>query len=494
MTLASKIVSGSLLTVGANGASYACSFIRNMILARVLSKADFGAAATLWMILGLLELTAKMGIGRFVVQDPEGDRPAFVATMHALQALIGAASSLIILVATPFAVKLFDLPGPTWIVMLLGVIPLLRGFQHLGVRGFERHLRFGPSTMVEVLPQAIITLLAYPIAMWLPDFRAVLVLTIIQAALGCLLSHILVNHPYRWAWQREFVARMLRFGWPLVLTGFLMFGVFQGDQLIVASFYTLSDLGPYAAASTLAMVPGMLFGGAVNSVGLPILSQVQSDVDTFKKRYLHMMELVVLFSVSSAVCMILGCELLMVLVYGHKYSGSGLLLAWLAAAHAFRNLRMAPALAALARGDSQNSLISNIARVMGLAPALAAALAGWPIWAVAASGLFGEALACWVSFRRLEKRDKIPISESLQLVTVLAIIVGASGFFWWAVVQGLSFPLAALVTISGTVIAGALVILRSKELRRGALYLWWAFSNGGWHGLWECLKEGKLSE
>jgi len=492
MTLASRIVSGSLLTLSGSVGSYACSFIRNMILARVLSKADFGAAATLWMILGLLELTAKMGIGRFVVQDPEGDRPGFVGTMHALQALMGAASSLIILVATPFAVRLFDLPGPIWVIMLLGSVPLLRGFQHLGVRGFERHLRFGPSTMVEVLPQAIITLLAYPIAVWLPDFRAVLVLTIIQAALGCLLSHILGNHPYRWAWQREFVARMLRFGWPLVLTGFLMFGVFQGDQLIVASFYTLSDLGPYAAASTLAMVPGMLFGGAVNSVGLPILSQVQSDVDTFKKRYRHMMELVVLFSVSSAVCMILGCELLMVLVYGHKYSGSGLLLAWLAAAHAFRNLRMASALAALARGDSQNSLFSNIGRVMGLAPALAAALAGWPIWAVAASGLFGEALACWVSFRRLEKRDKIPISESLQLVTVLAIIVGASGFFWWAVVQGLSFPLAALVTISGTAIAGTLVILRSKDLRRGALYLCGAFSNGGWHGLWECLKAGEV--
>ena len=112
MTLASRIVSGSLLTLSGSVGSYACSFIRNMILARVLSKADLGSAATLWMILGLFELTAKMGIGRFVVQDPEGDRPGFVGTMHALQALIGAASSLIILVATPFAVKIFDLPVP----------------------------------------------------------------------------------------------------------------------------------------------------------------------------------------------------------------------------------------------------------------------------------------------------------------------------------------------------------------------------------------------
>ena len=494
MTLASKIVGGSFLTISGNGASYLCSFVRNMILARVLSKADFGAAATLWMILGLFEFTAKMGIGRFVVQDPEGDKPSFIATMHAFQALIGAASSLIILGITPFAAKLFDLTGPVWVLMLLGVIPIFRGLQHLGIRKFERHLRFGPSTTVEVVPQVIITLIAYPVAMWIPDFRAVLVLTIIQAGVACLLSHLLANEPYRWGWRREYFARMLHFGWPLLLTGFLMFGVFQGDQLIVASFYTLADLGPYAAASTLAMVPGMLFGGVVNTVGLPLLSQVQSEVGTFKKRYRHMMELVALFSALSAVCMILGSELFMVLVYGHKYSGSGFILAWLAAAHAFRNLRIAPALAALARGDSQNSLYSNIGRVMGLAPALAAALAGWPLWAVAASGLFGEAIACWVSFRRLEKRDKIPISESLRVLAVLVVIVATSGFFWWTVVQELGFVLMALVTILGTVIAGALVILKSKELRRGALYLWGAFSNGGWHGLWACLKAGEAQK
>jgi hypothetical protein len=51
--------------------------------------------------------------------------------------------------------------------------------------------------------------------------------------------------------------------------------------------------------------------------------------------------------------------------------------------------RMASTLAALAQGDSQNSLLSNIGRVMGLGPALGAALAGAPIAAVAASGLFG---------------------------------------------------------------------------------------------------------
>jgi hypothetical protein len=150
--------------------------------------------------------------------------------------------------------------------------------------------------------------------------------------------------------------------------------------------------------------------------------------------------------------------------------------------------RMASTFAALAQGDSQNSLLSNIGRVMGLGPALGAALAGAPIAAVAASGLFGETLACWVAFRRLEKRDKIPFSESLRIISMLTIILAASGFVWWFMVQQLNFFLTALIAVAGTFISGVLIILRSKELRQGTLYLWSAFSNGGWHGLWACFK------
>jgi len=271
-----------------------------------------------------------------------------------------------------------------------------------------------------------------------------------------------------------------------------MFGVFQGDRIIVATFYNLSDLATYVAAGQLVLVPGMIFASVLNSVGLPIMSKTKLEFNSFRKRYRQMTELVVLFSTTSTVCMILSSEFFMVLVYGNKYVGGGIVLTWFAVQYALTILRMAPTIGALAQGDSQNSLFSNIGRVVGLVPALAAALAKAPIWGVAASGLVGEAVACWIAFKRLEKRDKIPISEILGMVIVLAIVVGASCFVWWSVVQRINFLFTVLVTILGTILGGALVILRSKELRNGTINLWMAFSNEGWNGLWRNFKASAI--
>jgi hypothetical protein len=75
---------------------------------------------------------------------------------------------------------------------------------------------------------------------------------------------------------------------------------------------------------------------------------------------------------------------------------------------------------------------------------------------------------------------------------MLTIILAASGIVWWFMVQNLKFFLMALIAVTGIFISGALIILRSKELRQGTLYLWNAFSNGGWNGFWRNLKAGQI--
>src|SRR5687768_15920107 len=136
---------------------------------------------------------------------------------------------------------------------------------------------------------------------------------------------------------------MLRFGWPLLVTGFLMFGVLQGDQFLVAAYYTMTDLAPYAAAAALIMEPTFFFGRVFNSLMLPIVADVQDDSVAFARRYRQALAVITVFAVVCALAMILGGDALLRLVYGVNYAGTGVLLGCLAAANAFRNLRIAPA-------------------------------------------------------------------------------------------------------------------------------------------------------
>lgn len=467
-----RVVRGSLVVLAGQIISYGCSLGRNMILARLLTRADFGACAALGMMLGLFELTGKMGISRLLVQDKEGDTPGFVSSVHSVQAAVGLVSAIVMAAGSPLLAKLFKFEGPLWLLMTLGLVALLNGLQHMDVKRCERDLRFGPSMAVEAISQVLVTAAAWPLAKWLPDFRVFLVITLAKSALSCLATHVLAERPYRLRWDVEIISRAAAFGWPLVLTGFLMFGIFQGDQFIVATFYSLEDLAPYGAAASLVMVPGFLIGNVVGSVALPMLSQVQGDNGSFRNRYKALMATFTLASAMASGLMIIGSEAIMRLVYGPKYSGSGVLLAWLAASSAFRNLRIAPATAALSRADSRNSLVSNMGRSVALLPALAVALGGKPIWTIAACGMVGEFFACWVSFRRLEKRDGLPLWESLKWALALSAILAGSGLFFYLWGRALPLNTGLLAALGGSLLAGTVLLWGSKELRKhGSLLL-----------------------
>lgn len=465
MTLRNKVARGSFLVLAGQIISYGCSLVRNMILARLLTKGDFGACAALGMMLGLFELTGKMGISRLVVQDSEGDSPQFLASIHAVQVAIGLLSGIIMAAGAPFLAKLFKFERPLWLLMILGFVALLDGIQHMDVKRYERNLSFGPSTAVEAISQLLVTAAAWPLAMWIPDFRVFLVIMVVKSAISCLVTHLLAERPYRLGWDKEVIRRAVAFGWPLLLTGFLIFGIFQGDQFIVATFYSLEDLAPYGAAASLVMVPGFIMGNVFSSVGLPLMSRVKEEKSLFQYRYRIFMGLFVLTTTLTTGVMIIGAEGIMKLVYGPKYIGSGVLLAWLAASNAFRNLRMAPSLAALSRADSKNPLFSNIGRSVALFPALAMALSGKPIWTIAACGLVGEFFAGWVSFRRLEKRDGIPFKENIRWAGVLLLIVAGSGMGFFVFGQAWSILESIFAGILGSLMAGLVIIFSMQELR-----------------------------
>lgn len=472
MSLRRNAARGSATVAGAAAVSNVAGFVRNVILAHLLTKADFGIAATLGLVISLFELSAKIGVSRFVVQDPEGNQPEFVAAAHFLQFVTAAIGALLIVASAPLLGHLFGIPDQGWALSSLAILALFRGFEHLDVYRFERELRFGPSTTVDAVSQILITAMAWPVAKWLGDYRAVLVLLIVKGFISCVLTHRAAEYRYRWAMHRTHLMRMLKLGWPLLVNGFLMFGVLNGDQFLVATFFTVSDLGPYAAAAVLVSAPTFFFAKIFSSLSLPIVSKVQADPVMFTRRYHQAISLVTVFSAACAVGTIVGSESLMRLVYGAKYTGSGQILAWIAAGNAFRIVRMAPALAALSRGDSKNQMVSNLWRSLGLLPALVVAFAQLPVWMIAASALVGEGFACAASFVILSRRDKIPMAINLVPTAMvagtiaLALVVAELGFFR----DNLLLGLAAAVTsalLAGAIPAFLLPPMRSEISRLG---------------------------
>jgi len=243
---------------------------------------------------------------------------------------------------------------------------------------------------------------------WFGDFRAVLWIMLGKEFVVLVLSHLLAKRPYRWAWHRDLVKRMLAFGWPLLFNGFVMFVSRQGDQMLVGANFSLADLAVYSIAFTLSSLPFSVFAQVGSSLMLPTLASQQKNPENFKTYYNRCIELAVIISLIILGPLVLVGGDIVRFIYGPRYSGSGMLVAIFSAGVALRFFRWAPTVAAMSRADTVNQLLGNIARAMSLLFAFLVIASGRGSMAgVAACGLIGEILAIFVSVVRVKKRQNI---------------------------------------------------------------------------------------
>ena len=426
-----------LLTVG-QVASYGLAFVRNIILARTLAKADFGLAAAFSMTVSLLEVAGRMSLGQQIVQSRDGDSEAFQASSHAFQFLLAVTGAVfIVLLGGPLA-HAFKAPNAAWAFMLLAIVPLSRGLEHLSYYRVQRELRYLPAVLCEVVPQAFATFLAWPLAAYLKSFSVLTWLMTAKALTTLVMTHITASEPYRWSWRSDYVRGMWGFGWPLLLTGLLVFASQQADQIVVGSFFSLEVLATYALALSIASIPWFLFGQVASSIMLPVLSRAQHSEEEFQKRYASCVEYAAVCSVGLSLPLILGGEQIVTVLYGSKYTGTGTLLALLGAASCVRFLRFVPAVASMGRADTMNQLYSNLWRGVSLPLCLTAVLLGGPVVLVATSAVAAELAAGLVSVLRLKKCQGVPLSTTARAAAYVLCSVGPgtalvhSGAYRWS--------------------------------------------------------------
>lgn len=467
-----SVVKGALKLGTGEGIAQVCSFARNVILARIISPEDFGIAATFAMTFSFLEMMSNFAPDKMLVQAPDGEASGLQGNAHLLMVLRGLTNAvLLFLLAGPLS-SLFGVPQARWAFRCLAIIPLTRGFKHLDLDRFQRQMRFGPRVVVDSSIALLLTALAWPVAVWLRDYSAMLWLLIAQAVLTVLGSFLAAERAYSWTWEREYAKRFAAFGWPLLINGLLMYGIFHGDRFIIGSsqrlfphsVFTMADLGVYSVAFSLTMAPSMFFNNVVSSLFLPLLSRAQASRAQFELHYSGCAQVLSFAALMISVPLILGGGWIVPWIYGAKYQSASSIVGWLAAMWALRLFRAAPTIAAVALADTRNAMIANITRTLALVGMVAVAANGGNLRLIAVCGFLGEVVATVVCISRLWRVQHLPVSLSVKpLAVFLAAALAALG------TTGVFSPLQAGMMIFISLGACALSMLLLFPNLRGNL-------------------------
>lgn len=354
-----------LLILSGNAAASLLLLARNLIVARLISVEDYGIAATFAITMAVVEMMSQLGLQQQIVQAKDGDDPRFQAGLQGFQVLRGVIAGGVLFLAAGWIADFLKVPHIAWAYQVMALVPVLNALQHFDIHRLNRQMRFWPMVLTGAVPALLSLLVIWPLYLWFGDFQVMLWAIIVQIGFMMLVSHLVAERPYRAILDRKIMAGSLRFGWPLLINGMLMFAVFNGDKLIVGRELGMATLAIFAMGFTLTLTPTLVMAKSAQNFFLPQLSK-QAEGAGFAFTSMVTMQAILVMGVGIVVGIaLIGTPLINALL-GAKYAALIPFMIWLAVMQAVRVAKAGPALVALAVGQTTNTMIANLIRVAAL--------------------------------------------------------------------------------------------------------------------------------
>ena len=456
----------AVLLVSGNAFGSALLLVRNLIVARLVSPEDYGIASTFAVAMSIVEMLSYLGLNQMIVVDKNGDDPHVQKVMQGFQLFRGAMSSLILYaIAMPYA-RFLGVEHVAWAYQVIAVVPLLNAMQHFDIHRLKRHMIFRPAIMTQAVPPLISVLALWPLALIYGDYRIMLVSLLVQAVSMTVLSHVMAERRYGVALDYDLVRRATLFGWPLLLNGALLFGVFNGERLIVGRELGMGQLAVFSMAITLTLTPTLVLAGAVQSLFLPRLSALREDDRSFQWLGTAAVEAGLAIGLVLLIAIVLVGGPVISLLLGPKYAAILPILVPMTVVQAARVAKTGTSNVALAKERSGNAAAANLVRVLSLPVSWFVVIRTGDVMTVVFIAVVAEMLSYLVSLRLVARRAGLGLSP-LLVPSVLTGVALVAAYIETEVFPPQSGLMAHLTWSRWAVAAICLVALGSMSALRG---------------------------
>ncbi|CDZ64486.1 oligosaccharide flippase family protein [Neorhizobium galegae] len=292
-------------------------FFNVLILARLLSPAEFGLAALAMALVVVIDTVLEVPVTQALVRLPVLDK-SHLDTGFTLGVLRSSVIAVIFLVATwPYSlVNGNPLLVPVIAAMALG--PIAKGFMSPAMVHFARALEFRPTFAIETISKLCAFVAAVATVAAGGGYWAIVVNFVTTAFVATVASYAVA--PYRPAFSLNRLSDFAGFiGWfsSAQLVSALNW---QFDRFLIGSAGNSAMLGRYAVASDIAVIPTQSIIGPALQPVMAAFSQISSNADRMRTAFLKASRFAMLISLPVCVGLSLTADLVTAILLGAQWS------------------------------------------------------------------------------------------------------------------------------------------------------------------------------
>ncbi|HYU91392.1 MAG TPA: lipopolysaccharide biosynthesis protein [Gemmatimonadales bacterium] len=321
------LVRGSAWMIGFRLLDRSVGLISMLVLARVLTPADFGLVAMATALIAFVELFGWLGLEIALIQRPGATREHFDSAWT-MNVLIGASVALMLLLCAWPLARFYGDDRLVALVVFLALGPLFQGCENIGVVAFRKELNFEREFRFLLSKRLLSFAITVALALWLRSYWALAIGMVFGRLAGVAISYAL--HPFRPRWSLSRAGDLLHFSLWLVAQNIFVFLKDRGPDFIVGKFAGAHALGMWSVANELSNLVGTELIQPMNRAALPTYSQLAEDRAALAAAYLSAAGLVAVLVMPLVVGLAAVAPLVVAVLLGPQWREVGPLISLLA--------------------------------------------------------------------------------------------------------------------------------------------------------------------
>ena len=289
--LAQKATRGIAVTLGGLWGRALLQMVSTIVLARLLTPADFGLITMVGAVMGVAELIRDFGMTGAIIQAQSLSDRVWRSLLW-MSAFIGALLAIAVALCAPLIAALYHEPKLVGVTLLMAPGVFLSGLVAPLQARATKELRFGILASLDVSTMALGVVVGIITALMGWGFWSLVAMAGAQFLVRLVVLWSIVKPKFG-------PPKIVREAWTLMGTGGSIFGAeLLGyaeknlDNVIIGAQLGPTVLGQYSRAYALFLLPLQQMNGPLGRVALPVLSTLRDDGDRYR-RYIRSAALVI---------------------------------------------------------------------------------------------------------------------------------------------------------------------------------------------------------
>ena len=278
-----RAVSGVVVLTVRKFGLKAISYLGSIMLARLLAPEIFGVFAIVSFIITFFAFFSDVGLGAALIQKKESLTPKDLAVTFTLQQILVVAVVLLIYALSPLIAAQYALgEGGVWLIRIFSVSLFLTSLKTIPSILLERRLKFGLLILPEIVEVVAFQVLAVGLAYLGFGVWSFIIGLLVRSFLGTLVLFWVSPWRPRFAWDLKIAKRLVSFGVPFQLNGFIATIKDAVMPVFVGAVSGAAAVGYLNWALTFSKLP-ILFMSDIFRVTFPTYARIQHDRERLAK-------------------------------------------------------------------------------------------------------------------------------------------------------------------------------------------------------------------